>query len=201
MIKMAGLRELFRGGKRPMARLCREILEGVERPVPSDPDSLFEVLRVYVEKRRAEKDAMDGLPFRPLHLLFREFPQGTASGLSLDLEDKWVIVVESNTSPIHQLVILAHEVWHVLNGHCTEHASHPANISAAARSLGGSLGDAEIQALAARAHFDDQKEADAEAFGLYMGDAFRGYLEADARRVPEKGIAGRIQTSLGIRSS
>ncbi|MFG2874603.1 ImmA/IrrE family metallo-endopeptidase [Streptomyces sp. NPDC048337] len=184
-----------------MSQLCDEILAGLERPVPSDPDSLFEALRVYVERRLAEKDAADGMPPRPLHLLFREFPEGTASGLSLDLEDKWVIVVESNTSPIHQLVILAHEFWHVLNGHCTEHGSHPVHVSVAARSLGGSLGDAEVQALAARAHFNDQKEEEAESFGLVMGNAFRGYLEPGDGLAPQGSIAGRIQASLGIRSS
>ncbi|WP_158820776.1 MULTISPECIES: ImmA/IrrE family metallo-endopeptidase [unclassified Streptomyces] len=201
MIKIAKLRELIGGGRLPMARLCGEILEGIERPLPSDPDSLFEALRVHVEQRLAEMEATNGMPVRPLHLLFREFPEGTASGLSLELEDKWVIVVERNTSPIHQLVILAHEVWHVLNGHCSQHSSHPANVNAAARSLGGSLGEPEIQALAARAHVIDRKEDEAEAFGLLMGHAFRGYLEPGTGLAPQGSIAGRIQASLGIRSS
>ncbi|MFI1765286.1 toxin-antitoxin system, toxin component [Streptomyces sp. NPDC020800] len=187
------------GSKRSMIQLRNDVLEGIARPAPSDPEALFESLREYLELRVNEKDEAEGRPRRPVYLLFKQFPEGTASGLSLDFEDRLVIVVESQTSPLHQIVIFAHEIWHVLKGECA-HVAHSAEVNAATRSLGGDLQDAQILSLAARTSFNTREENDAESFGLLMGSAFRPFFEADSELALEDGLAGRIQASLGSRS-
>ncbi|KIF05958.1 hypothetical protein PL81_10230 [Streptomyces sp. RSD-27] len=175
-----------------MNKLVREILAGVGRPVPSDPVQLFEALRAHVERR-------EGCEVR---LRFEEFPPDTVSGLMLDLGTMKVIVVERNTTTLHQLVILAHEIWHMVMGDCGAHGIDAPTHPIAARMLSGEIGLREavdVLAVAARTGFHEQEELDAENFGLKVGIAFRPFLENDAALVPGSGLAGRIQASLGNR--
>ncbi|MFF7296839.1 toxin-antitoxin system, toxin component [Streptomyces sp. NPDC008265] len=180
--------------KRKMVKLRNEVLAGLGRPVPSDPDDLFESLRAVLE--RMVNEAGTG-QYRPVRLLFREFPEGTASGLTLFFDDRLVIVVERHTTTLHQLVIFAHEMWHALMGQCRAHGTTIDEISAAARSFGGELADTDVLALAARTHFQTREENDAEAFGLLLGSSCREILEAGAGPVPPTGLAARIQSSMG----
>ncbi|MFD6885200.1 toxin-antitoxin system, toxin component [Streptomyces sp. NPDC059957] len=178
---------------RRVSKFCDAVLAGLDRPIPSDPDSLFAVLRADVERRLNEDGA---LPFHPVFLYFREFPEETASGLTAKFDDRIVIVVESQTTTLHQFVIFAHEMWHALMGECLSHASHHDVAAAAARSLGGELVGEDLVALAARSHVDTQEEVDAEEFGLQMGARLRECLKG-CGAVPTTGLAGRIQSSIG----
>ncbi|MFD0374231.1 toxin-antitoxin system, toxin component [Streptomyces sp. NPDC127112] len=180
------------GTGRKMNRLVRELVAGVGRPAPSDPVQLFERLRSYVEQR-------EGCEVR---LRFEEFPPDTVSGLMLDLGTMKVIVVERNTTTLHQLVILAHEIWHMVMGDCAAHGVDELRRSVAARMLTGEIDVREavdVLAVAARTGFHEQEELDAENFGLKVGIAFRPFLENDAALLPGSGLAGRIQASLGSR--
>lgn len=183
-----------RSTARKVAKFCDAVLAGLDRPIPSDPDSLFAVLRADVERRLNEDRA--ALPFRPVLLYFREFPEETASGLTATFDDRIVIVVESQTTTLHQFVIFAHEMWHALMGQCLSHGAHSDVAAAAARSLGGELVGDDLLALAARSHVDTQEESDAEEFGLQMGARLRECLQ-EAGAVPTTGLAGRIQSSMG----
>lgn len=192
-----------RSTERKIAKLCDEILAGLEKPIPSDPDSLFEVLRADVEQRfNADRD---GLPYRPVLLRFSEFPEETASGLTASFDDRVVIIIESKTTTLHQFVIFAHEIWHTLMGGCLSHGTHGSHGShgthsdvatAAARSLGGELAGDDLMAMAARSHVNTEEESDAENFGLQLGSRLREYLQGGGA-VPITGLAGRIQSSLG----
>lgn len=180
------------GTGRKINKLVRELVAGVGRPVPSDPQQLFESLRSYVEQR-------EGCEVR---LRFEEFPPDTVSGLMLDLGTMKVILVERNTTTLHQLVILAHEIWHMLMGDCGAHGVDSLSRSVAARMLSGEIGVREavdVLAVAARTGFHEQEELDAENFGLKVGIAFRAFLENDPTQVPGSGLAGRIQATLGNR--
>ncbi|WP_329377258.1 toxin-antitoxin system, toxin component [Streptomyces sp. NBC_01351] len=183
-----------RSGEWKIAKFCDELLAGLDRPIPSDPDSLFEVLRADVERRFNEDRG--ALPYRPVHLYFREFPDGTASGLTARFDDRLVIIVESQTTTLHQFVIFAHEMWHALMGECLAHGAHSDVAAAAARSLGGELASDDLVALAARSHVNTKEENDAEEFGLQLGARLREYLEGGGA-VPVTGLAGRIQSSIG----
>lgn len=183
-----------RAGVRKIAKFCDEVLAGLDRPIPSDPESLFAVLRADVERRLNEDRA--GLPFQPVFLYFREFPEGTASGLTAKFDDRIVIVVESQTTTLHQFVIFAHEMWHALMGECLSHREHSDVAAAAARSLGGELVGDDLVALAARSHVDTQEESEAEEFGLQMGARLRDCLKGSGA-LPTTGLVGRIQSSMG----
>ncbi|MFF3209508.1 hypothetical protein ACFYYB_02485 [Streptomyces sp. NPDC002886] len=182
-----------RSTTRRIAKFCDAVLAGLDKPIPSDPDSLFAVMRADVERRFNEDRA--GLPFHPVILYFREFPEGTASGLTARFDDRIVIIVESQTTTLHQFVIFAHEMWHALMGDCLSHGVHDDVAAAAARSLGGELVGDDLVALAARSHVDNQEESDAEEFGLQMGARLRDLQGSDA--LPTSGLPGRIQSSMG----
>lgn len=183
-----------RSTARKIAKFCDAVLAGLDRPIPSDPDNLFAVLRADVERRFNEGRA--AVPFCPVLLYFREFPEETASGLTAKFDDRVVIVVESQTTTLHQFVIFAHEMWHALMGECLSHGTHSDVATAAARSLGGELVGDDLVALAARSHVDTQEESDAEEFGLQMGARLREFLHG-SDGVPTSGLAGRIQSSMG----
>lgn len=183
-----------RSSARKIAKFCDAVLSGLDRPIPSDPDSLFAVLRADVERRLNED--LGALPFRPVFLYFREFPEDTASGLTARFDDRIVIVVESQTTTLHQFVIFAHEMWHALMGECLSHGVPSDVAAAAARSLGGELSGDDLVALAARSHVDTQEESDAEEFGLQMGSRLRDLLKGGSG-LPTTGLPGRIQSSMG----
>ncbi|MFD3774896.1 toxin-antitoxin system, toxin component [Streptomyces sp. NPDC058612] len=183
-----------RSAERRIARFCDEVLAGLDKPIPSDPDSLFEALRADVEQRfnqdRGER------PYRPVLLYFREFPAETASGLTASFDDRIVIIVETKTTTLHQFVIFAHEIWHALRGDCLSHRAQSDVATAAARSLGGELASDDLVSLAARSHVDTNEESDAEQFGLQLGSRLREHLQGGGA-VPVTGLAGRIQSSMG----
>lgn len=172
--------------KRKMTRLRAQIMAGIQ-PVPSDADTLFESIRAYLATR------VDV----PVDLRFETFPDRTASGLAITLEDRIIIVVERSTTTLHQLVILSHEIWHVLMGECHAHPLPEATIAARSLTDRLNLDVGTLKALAARSHTSNAgEEADAETFGLLLGTAFRPYLED---RPASEGVAARIQASLGHR--
>ncbi|MEU5159628.1 toxin-antitoxin system, toxin component [Streptomyces sp. NPDC020875] len=176
--------------KRKMTRLRAQIMAGIQ-PVPSDADALFESIRAYLETRT-------GLP---VELHFEPMPERTASGLTIRLADRVIIVVERHTTTLHQLVILAHEIWHALEGKCQGHPVREAAVAARSLTARLDLDAGAIRSLAARAHADSagaEEEADAETFGLLLGNAFRPYLEV---RPASDGVAARIQASLGHRGA
>lgn len=184
------------GRRKQMARLRNDVIASLGRPLPADPDDLFEALRVFLERKLNEQT--QDRPHHPVQLVFREFPEHTAaSGLTLAFDDRMVIVVERHTTTLHQFVIFAHEMWHALMGQCRIHGAHPDEVSAAARSLGGELGESDLVAIAARTHFDSAEENDAEAFGLLLGSSCKEILESGATSLAHTGLAGRIQSSMG----
>ncbi|MFB6615455.1 toxin-antitoxin system, toxin component [Streptomyces sp. NPDC085524] len=176
-----------------MVRLCDELDTAMGGHAPGDIDTVIARMAGHLTHHRG----------RPVRILRRTFPQGLGavpvSGLWLDRETEDVIVVTRNTSPFHALVILGHEIWHMVRGHC---GTHVLGAQAATRLLGddeltaGELGEA-VRAVAARTHTVPGDEAEAERYGHMLGRRFRHLVEFDpAQRVLE-GTAARIQASLG----
>ncbi|MEU9997086.1 toxin-antitoxin system, toxin component [Streptomyces sp. NPDC050848] len=128
--------------------------------------------------------------------MLEEFPPDSVTGLWLDMGDYDLIVLEANTSPLHQVVILGHELWHLKEGHCG-HGSG-AGALAAARMLGDrwNLADAVAYVAAARTEPDLEEERRAERFGRMLADRVRPYLERGRGATPFGGVADRIWASL-----
>lgn len=177
-----------------MVRLCDELYAGLGEPAPRDIDELIDRIAGYLSEYRGD-------PARPVRIVRRDFPQGLGpvSGLWLDRENEDVIVVAKSTSPFHALVILGHEIWHMVRGHC---GTHVLGTQVATRLLGDELLDAgdldeALRLVAARTHAVPGDEAEAEQYGRMMGRRFRHLVEFDpAQRILE-GPAARIQASLG----
>lgn len=173
-----------------MARLYAELEAALGEPVPSDVDQLFGRLAEYLTSRRG----------RPVRIVRRNFPVevGPVSGLWVDREHDDVIAVVKSTSDFHSLVILGHEIWHMLQGHCGEHALE---ARVAARLLNGGVADAELEAavrhVAARTHAVPGEEAEAEKFGRLLARRLRRHVEHDPDQRVLKGAPARIQASLG----
>ncbi|MGV9312399.1 hypothetical protein ACWDR0_09385 [Streptomyces sp. NPDC003691] len=195
-----------------MRELRDDLARAVERARPDGTQEVFAALCARLGERRG----------RPVVLRLVDFPPGTASGLYLDLADQDVICVQTNTHPLHQLVIFGHEAWHMVAGHGSRipaaAESGPRRDPDPGRSRGTSAGvitaparlspatgvpaaagvaDSAVQSLAARTDFRQREEAEAETFGLELGSHLRVWLDGAVRPAPRSGLAQRIQTSLG----
>ncbi|MEW1546433.1 hypothetical protein [Streptomyces tsukubensis] len=198
-----------------MRELRDDLARTLERARPEGAEEVFDVLCDRLGERRG----------RPVVLRLVEFPPGTASGLYLDLGDRDVICVQTNTHPLHQLVIFGHEVWHMVAGHGVRDPAEPASgrplrgpdpepgspqgraggvVTVPARlpmtadvPAGAGVAQSAVQSLAARTDFRQREESEAETFGLELGSHLRGWLDGTRPAAPGTGVAERIRTSLG----
>lgn len=174
------------GISREMKRHRDELFAGTARPVAQEPHELLQAICAFVSESGG----------REVRLMLEPFPPDTVSGLWLDLGDHEVIAVEKNTLPIHQMVILGHELWHRKEGGCGRTGT-PAGGAAAARMLGDrwNLGEA-VAHVAARADHDLAEERRAERFGRLLAAKFRPFLLGTRGSTPPDDVAGRIWASL-----
>ena len=103
------------GVSREMKRYRDALFMGLPQPVPEQPVELLKAICACAARSSG----------REVRLMLEEFPPGSVTGLWLDMGDYDLIVLEANTSPLHQVVILGHELWHLKEGHCG-HGSAPA---------------------------------------------------------------------------
>ncbi|MFF6995227.1 toxin-antitoxin system, toxin component [Streptomyces sp. NPDC008313] len=190
-LRFAG-RIVRRGKAREMRALIGQLVDGLRLPIPTDPDALFAALIASVSEMRG----------REVLLIKEEFPHQTASGLFLDLPAYDLIVVDKRATPLHQLAIFFHEVWHMLKGDC---GNHLVGKTVATRLLSTYTSLPElhetVRKVAARTEFNRREEADAERFGLLAVAQVRVWLEGepDSTSTDRDRIAGRIGASLGHR--
>ncbi|MFH0246002.1 toxin [Streptomyces sp. HK10] len=188
--------------KRLLVALSREADKSIDRP--AEP-------RVVME---AFCRAMSVQTGRPIKLLFRAFPADTpVTGMRLDCGDNSLIVVEERATPVQQLVILGHELWHEQQGHCGHHVG---GLSAAGRTLPAGEAPELLQravqqvmdsrevphkvflTVAARADSSDDHEADAETFGLRFGAEVRTWITGPYAlgSLSASTVEGRIASTL-----
>ncbi|MFE9257308.1 toxin-antitoxin system, toxin component [Streptomyces sp. NPDC006879] len=166
-----------------MKRHRDELYAGLRQPVPEDPVELLSAICMSAANCNG----------RGVRLMLKEFPADTVTGLWLDMSEYDLIVLEANTSPLHQIVILGHELWHVKEGH----SGHGAGAMAAARVLGDPRSLGEVVAhVAARTDPGLEEERRAERFGRMLAQRFRPHLEGRSSAPPSAGVAGRIWASL-----
>lgn len=175
------------GVSRAMKRHRDELFAGVPCPAGQDPHELFRAICAYVTRSSG----------REVRLMLEPFPADTLSGLWLDLGDHEVVVVEENTLPMHQMVILGHELWHRQE----RRSGRPGGTeggTAAARTLGNhwTLSDA-VTHVAARTDYSVAEERRAERFGRLLAAKFQPFLLGKGGSTPPDELAGRIWASLG----
>ncbi|MFJ6835570.1 toxin-antitoxin system, toxin component [Streptomyces sp. NPDC091209] len=190
MLSFAG-RAVRTGKAKEMRKLIGRLADGLEPPVPTTPDTLFAALIDRVSEIRG----------RPVILLKEEFPHRTATGLWLDMPEHDIIVVDKRAAPVHMLAIICHEIWHMIEGDCGQHA---AGVSVAERALNERTDLHEaVRAAAARTEFHERSEQEAETFALRAVTHLRIWLEGEpgSPAADRTQIAGRIGASLGHRRS
>lgn len=170
---------------RQMKRHRDELCAGLGEPPAAGPVELLNAICASAAKLKG----------REVRLMLEEFPPETVTGLWLDMGDYDLIALEANTSPLHQIVILGHELWHLKEGHRGHGGA--AGAPAAARMLGDrwSLSDA-VRHVAARTEPDLAEERRAETFGRMLAGKVRPYLEGGQRTRQAAGVTGRIWASL-----
>ncbi|MEY9995943.1 hypothetical protein ABIE67_007975 [Streptomyces sp. V4I8] len=177
------------GTAREMRRLCGELVAELAFPAPAPPEKLY----------RALCDAMSRRRGRPVHFRTAAFPPDTASGLWLDMAEQDLVVIEERTAPDHQLVILGHELWHMKAGH-SSHSVEGASVAARLLDDTADLRSTVLK-VAARNHFDQAEEREAESFGLLLASKCRAWLADSSVRGQRDHLAGRIEASLGYLGS
>ncbi|MBK3564467.1 toxin-antitoxin system, toxin component [Streptomyces sp. MBT62] len=157
---------------------------------------------------------------RPVRLRKVAFPYGIASGVWINRAGHDLIAYEENTDPEHQRVIVAHEAWHMFQGHCRSVTTHgPAASRAGESPTADALAelvaaisaadDADLSATArtdAFLHFSARADAteiheerEAELFGVRFATDVQAAV-AEARTVAGlHNLAGRITASMAHR--
>ncbi|MCC0097665.1 toxin-antitoxin system, toxin component [Streptomyces flavotricini] len=170
-----------------MKRHRDELFNGIGPVVPDEPAALLAALCTYLTQSSG----------REVRLMLEEFPPDTVSGLWIDMGDFDVVAVEAQTSPLHQIVILGHELWHRKEGGCGGHHGSAAGVVAAARMLGERWDLSDVVArVAARTDGGIEEERRAERFGRMLATKFRPYLNGAPGRIASDGVTGRIWASL-----
>ena len=156
---------------------------------------------------------------RPVRLKFVAFPPGLdVSGITLAMDEQYIVAVENRAPDPHKFVIAGHEIGHIHYGTLDVH--HPAGPPAAARRLlsryagdTGDTGDAgrtadddipwgQVVAMATRcpaAAAAAAAEWEAEECGLRLAAKFPRVVGpgAAAGRSTQDTLTGRLSSSLG----
>ncbi|MFE0099841.1 hypothetical protein [Streptomyces sp. NPDC059009] len=182
--------------QKKMRRLCAHLLDDqnlLNLSVPADPTDLFAALCTGMSKRHKH-------PFE--HRLVN-FPANTVSGLWVATTDRHFMLVEADTPPEHQLVILGHEFWHVeIDAGKTEPlAAHEANALLAPDIDTNTVHNLATR-VAARSSCGQQEEVACELFGSLLGSRARRWLEEEDGSVPASSAeyVHRLNAALGSAS-
>ncbi|MCX4608549.1 MULTISPECIES: toxin-antitoxin system, toxin component [Streptomyces] len=172
--------------------LTRALKKRLDAPV--DVRELAEALCQEMSRRRDD---------RPVQLRFERFPDEIeVTGLWMEFHDFDLVIVEERAETVQQLVILGHELWHMMAGHSHSH-HHYAGAAAAAGALSDDPGWQEIAlTVAARNGSHEADEAEAEDFGLHLASVFRTWVTGPRTKGPADPVdpvGQAIQASLGYR--
>ncbi|MFI0914247.1 hypothetical protein [Streptomyces abikoensis] len=176
---------------RRMRRLCADLLRNLAPQ--RDPGVLFKALCDRMGERHNE----------PVVHRIVAFPAGTVSGMWVATESQHLVLIEANTAPDHQLVILGHELWHLED---RQSAIRPLPAGETTPLLTPNPDAATVQhiatRMAARTDYCEHDEAEAEYFGSLLGSKARRLLTT-APNSPisqkEAALTHRLETSLGRR--
>ncbi|MEW1568604.1 toxin [Streptomyces sp. NPDC093509] len=166
-----------------MRRFADALIDPIRVKLPADPEEVFDALVASVNQWRG----------REVFVHRASFPPHTATGLWLERDTYDDVIIEERAIGWHQIVILAHEVWHMKQGD----AALPHQLPAADGS----------RPAAARTDFVLAAEQEADQFGMLVGRRLRALLEATENSVLGAGaaspddLANRIGAALNYRGT
>ncbi|WP_245790596.1 hypothetical protein [Streptomyces monashensis] len=141
---------------------------------------------------------------RPVRLKFVAFPPGLdVSGITLAMDEQYIVAVENRAPDPHKFVIAGHEIGHIHYGTLDVH--YPAGPPAAARRLlsRDDVPWGQVVAMATRspaaAAAAAAAEWEAEECGLRLAAKFPKVVGpgAAAGRTTQDTLTGRLSSSLG----
>jgi len=137
-----------------LRKKCEQLVAEFGVPEPFD---IQELCRLVGERRG-----------RPVHLVPISIPVHTVCGYCVPTGDFDAIFYERDTSPLHQLMIIGHEVGHLLAGHRAVAVLDPD----ASRLLLPDLDPELVRRFLGRSSYDAMEEREAEMIGsLLLGRA------------------------------
>ncbi len=152
---------------------------------------------VDVRESRGPLPGDEPAPRRPPHPApLRALPDEIeVTGLWMEFHNFDLVIVEERAETVQQLVILGHELWHMMAGHSHSH-HHYAGAAAAAGALSDEPGWQEI-ALTVAAHNGSHEadEAEAEDFGLHLASVFRSWVTGPRTKGSLDPVEQAIQAS------
>ncbi|MEV4824524.1 hypothetical protein [Micromonospora sp. NPDC049274] len=164
-----------------LRKRCEQIVAQLEVPEPFDIQRLCEILG----ERRG----------RPIHLVPIKLPAHTVCGMCVPTGDFDAIFFEQDTSPLHQQLIIGHELGHLLAGH---QATEVLDADAS-RLLLPDLDPELVQRSLGRSNYAAAEEREAEMIGSLLLQRLRGG-RTDADDEPLGGqdveLYGRLRHSL-----
>ncbi|MEU8183489.1 hypothetical protein AB0B85_17415 [Micromonospora sp. NPDC049044] len=164
-----------------LRRRCERILDELEVPEPFDIQTLC--------------DALGARRGRPIHLMPIRLPAQTVCGMCVPTRDFDAIFFEQDTSPLHQQLIIGHELGHLLAGH---RATEVLDADAS-RLLLPDLDPQLVQRSLGRSNYAAAEEREAEMIGSLLLRRLRG-RRGDVDDEPLDGqdaeLYGRLRHSL-----
>lgn len=136
--------------KRELRRRCERIVEQLDLPDPFDIEQLCRRL-----------GAQRG---RPIRLLPLRLPVNSPCGMWVSTAAFDAIFYETDTSPAHQILIIAHEIGHLL----CEHAAPPVLDRDASRLLLPDLDPELVQRTLGRTNYSALEEREAETIATVL---------------------------------
>ncbi|MFY1702757.1 MULTISPECIES: hypothetical protein [Micromonospora] len=129
---------------------CERVLADLGVPEPFD---IHQLCRLLGERRG-----------RPLRLVPISLPVHTVCGMWVPTGGFDAIFYEQDTSPLHQLLIIGHELGHLLAGHRASAVLDPA----ASRLLLPDLDPQLVRRFLGRSNYDADEEREAEMIGSLL---------------------------------
>ncbi|HWS32402.1 MAG TPA: hypothetical protein VN408_06630 [Actinoplanes sp.] len=141
-----------------LRRRCEQLVAEIDVPEPFD---IHELCRIIGDERAG----------RPIVLIPIALPARTVCGMYVPTGKFDAIFYEQDTSPLHQMLIIGHELGHLLAGHRASASLDPDTF----RLLLPDLDPRLIQRFLGRSNYDAAEEREAEMIGsLLLRRARRG---------------------------
>lgn len=169
-----------------MRRSCAALLRDLDMHVPVEPDQVIRALCGRMRQRLGKE----------VHHRLVPFPPVTVSGLWVETETAHYILCEKHTSPWHQLLITAHEFWHIEAGHEATTSEGEEDT----RLLFPSLDPRTVARIAARrSHCSAIAEQEADFFASLLMAKVSRWLPERTWAVPDSAVplVRRLETTLG----
>lgn len=164
-----------------LRKRCERIVAQLGMPKPFD---IHQLCRVLGERRG-----------RPIHLVPISLPVPTVCGMCVPTGDFDAIFYEQHTSPLHQLLIIGHEVGHLVAGHRATVVADPN----ASRLLLPDLDPRLVRTFLGRTNYAAAEEREAEIIGSLLLRRMRRDLGEKPRTPTDRHQAelyGRLRRSL-----